>query len=240
MIEDSDRNQGRTEASGTTGRLVLSSWLTARASEEEERFRVLGTRVRHLTGSDAPSARVIGVTSSLPGEGKSYCCINLAATLARDFQLKVLLIEADLRLPSITDVPPGAVGLTTALEQKRPLCEVALLTDIDRLHVIVAGAPVGDAAARYLGGPTLQRELLKLREMYDFIVVDCPPILPVADVELISDWLDHLLMIIRAGETEQSVVQNALAEVGPAKLLGVVLNGSEEVGDGYGYRYRYP
>ncbi len=240
MIEGSDRNQGRTEASGTKDRLVLSSWLTARASEEEERFRVLGTRVRHLTGSDAPSARVIGVTSSLPGEGKSYCCINLAATLARDFQLKVLLIEADLRLPSITDVPEGAVGLTTALEQKRPLCEVALSTDIDQLYVVVAGVPVGDAAARYLGGPTLQRELLKLREMYDFIVVDCPPVLPVADVELISDWLDHLLMIIRAGETEQSVVQNALAEVGSAKLLGVVLNGSEEVGDGYGYRYRYP
>lgn len=240
MMEYTDREAGQATVSERAGTLRLVSWLAQRASEEEERFRVLGTRVRHLTGGNAPSARVLGVTSALPGEGKSHCCINLAATLARDFHLRVLLIESDLRLPSITGVPEGTVGLTAALEQKLSLDDVAVYTDVEGLRVVPAGRAVGDAAARYLGGPTLQRELLKLREAYDFIVVDCPPVLPVADVELITEWLDHLLLVIRAGETEQSVVQNALAEIGRAKLLGVVLNGSEEVGDGYGYRYRYP
>jgi capsular exopolysaccharide synthesis family protein len=205
-----------------------------------EQYRSLRTRVTRAEHGRA--VRAIIVTSPNKGDGKSLTAANLALTMAQELQQRVLLLDADLRRPSIhrlvgisdtpglTDVLMGGVGLDDAL---------VTLAD-HRLSVLPAGM-IPSNPAELLGSVGMRRVLDTLRTRFDRILIDMPPIAPLADVAVASSMADGVLMIVRAGVTPKPAIERALSGLDPSKVLGLVLNdagtSSAAYGgyDGYGY-----
>lgn len=190
-----------------------------------EQFRVLYTKLMRRT-ADQPSY-VLAVSSALKEEGKTFTAMNLAMTMAGDFHHSVLLIEADVKRPSFhTYFKAGQeFGLTDVLEGKvqaeacwSSLCE-------GRLRVLSAGRSV-DHASRVLASPALVTLVREMQTQFKFIILDTPPILPLADMNLFTQWVDGILLVVRAGKTPRSMVKRAIASLATEKIIGTVLNRS--------------
>jgi protein-tyrosine kinase len=219
------------------GRLVAA---TAPQSLAAEQYRLLRTRVKRA--ENGRTVRSIVITSPSKGDGKSLTASNLALTMAQEFHQRVLLIDADFRRPSVarlfgisdspglSDVLLGAADIDTALVN---------LSD-QRLTVLPAGTPPGHPA-ELLGSAGMRRVLDTLRTRFDRILIDMPPVAPVADVHVLAPMADAVLMIVRAGMTSKPAIERALSGLDTAKVLGLVLNDAEDSrGDrntyeGYGY-----
>jgi len=216
----------------------LDRWL-AKEQVESEQFRVLCARLRQLIGEGTRRPGVvIAVTSATEGEGKTLSSINLAAALSRDFLKQVLLLEADLWRPTLSRRQPSLPGVVDCAKGEIPFEQAIVTSEIPNLHVLVGGHAEGDPSTHFLGAPLLRQGLVRLRERYDYIVVDCPPLLPTADMGLVVEWADHLLLVIKAGVTDRSHVIRALEMGYREKVLGVILNGVSTFGDRYsGYSY---
>jgi len=216
----------------------LSRWILQNPAETEP-FRVLCTRMRRLTGeAGGPPARVVAVTSAMEGEGKTLSSVNLAATLARDFLHRVLLIEADLRRPTLSRRQPSLMGLVECAKGTVSVEDALCATEVPNLMTLVAGRTEGERSTHFLGSAAFRQQLVKMRERFDHIVVDCPPLLPAADMGLVVEWVDHLLLVIRADVTDRSLVMRALDGGFRERVAGVILNGVSGFGEGYrGYSY---
>jgi len=201
-----------------------------------EEFRSLGARIGALGGER--STRCIGLVSALAGEGKTTLTIGLAAALAREPGRKVLLIEADLRKPAVDDylgIPP-ANGLNEWLSSKHGHASLRQL------------APLGFALLSAGRGPTWKPELLgsermaqllkAARRSFDYVLLDCPPLLPVADAVILQDQVDGFVLVIRARRSPIEAIQRAVSTLKPDRVRGVVLNAHRELLPGY-YRYAY-
>lgn len=213
---------------------------TSPQSLAAEQYRLLRTRVQRAEHGRA--IRAIVITSPSKGDGKSLTAANLALTMAQEFHQRVLLIDADFRRPTIaglfgvstspglSDVLLGAADLDTAL----------LHLEDHRLTVLPAGTPPGHPA-ELLGSAAMRRVLDTLRSRFDRILIDMPPVAPVADVHVVTPMADGVLMIVRAGVTGKPAIERALSGLDASKVLGLVLNGAEESRrdrTGYeGYRY---
>ena len=213
---------------------------TAPQSLAAEQYRLLRTRVRRA--ENGRSVRSILVTSPTKGDGKSLTAANLALAMSQELHQRVLLVDADFRRPSIgrlfglpespglADVLLGAVDLDDALKN---LSE-------QRLTVLPAGT-VPAHPAELLGSTAMRRVLDALRGRFDRILIDMPPLAPVADVHVVAPMADALLMIVRAGVTGKPDIERALAGLDPGKVLGLVLNDAGESRqarsqyEGYGY-----
>jgi len=201
--------------------------LTAPASVATEQYRVLHHRIEQARAA-APT-RLVAFTSAICGEGKSLTASNLAlVAAAADPDRRVLLIDADLRRPRLhslldLDLRPG---LADFLEGEATLEQAARRLPRLRLTVIPAGAPREHAGA-LIGGPTMRLLLQKVREHFDEIYLDAPPVLPVADGARLSALSDAAVLVVRAGATSRSLVEQALESLGGTRLLGCVLNGVE-------------
>jgi len=216
----------------------LGRWLLHNPAETEQ-FRVLCTRLRRVTGSDGRGpARVVAVTSAVEGEGKTLSSVNLAAALARDFLHRVLLIEADLRRPTLSRRQPSLAGLVECAKGEVSFEDALCVTDVPNLLTLVAGRTEGERSTHFLGSAVFRQQLLRMRERFDHIVVDCPPLLPAADMGLVAEWVDHLLLVIRADATDRMQVVRALEGGVKERVVGVILNGVSRFGEGYpGYSY---
>jgi capsular exopolysaccharide synthesis family protein len=216
----------------------LSRWLLQDPAETEQ-FRVLCARMRRITGEgNRPPARVVAVTSATEGEGKTLSSVNLAATLARDFLHRVLLIEADLRRPTLSRRQPSLLGLVECAKGSISVEDALCTTEVPNLMTLVAGRTEGERSTHFLGSAAFRQQLVKMRERFDHIVVDCPPLLPAADMGLVVEWVDHLLLVIRADVTDRSLVLRALEGGFRERVAGVILNGVSKFGEGYrGYSY---
>ncbi|GAA5159567.1 polysaccharide biosynthesis tyrosine autokinase [Ornithinimicrobium tianjinense] len=150
------------------------------------------------------------ISSTLPGEGKTTTAINLALAMS-DAGTKVLLIDADLRHPSIaTNLGlEGAVGLTTVLLGDADVEDVTQRWGGTNLHVLTAGE-VPPNPSELLGSTKMHALFEELTEKYDFILVDAPPVLPVTDAMVIEKLTGGLLMVVASGETRKRHVQEAL------------------------------
>jgi protein-tyrosine kinase len=209
-------------------------------SAEAEQFRVLCARLRRLTGEEGRRPGVVvAVTSAMEGEGKTLSSVNLAASLARDFLKRVLLLEADLRRPTLSRRQPSLPGLVECAKGEVPFDEAIFPTDIPNLSTLMSGQTEGERSTHFLGAPPLRQALLRLRERFDYIVVDCPPMVPAADMGLVAEWADHLLLVIKAGVTDRSMVARALDMGYRDRVLGVILNGVTKFGDGGRGYYSY-
>jgi len=201
-----------------------------------EQYRQLRTRLSHAEG--ASNLRTVLITSPQKGEGKSVTAANLALTMAQELQRRVIIVEADLRKPSLQHLfglPPGP-GLSEYLSGAAELKDVMRFLPDHNLTVIHAGsAPTNPA--ELLGSTAMRRLLDQLRTRYDRVLLDTPPVLPLADVAVLAPLVDGTLMVVRAGVTPKPAIENALRAFDSSRLLGVVLN---ESGMEQDYRYEAP
>ncbi len=198
-----------------------------------EQYRQLRTRLSLSEGASA--VRTVLITSPQKGEGKSITSANLALTMAQELHRRVVLIEADLRKPSLHQLfglAPGA-GLSDYLSGAAELEQVTKFLPEHHLTVIPAGSTPGNPA-ELLGSTAMRRLLDQLRTTFDRVILDTPPVLPLADVAILAPMVDGALMVVRAGYTPKPAIENALRAFDSSRLLGVVLNESGLEDD---YRY---
>lgn len=211
---------------------------TAPQSFAAEQFRALRTRLAQVEGGRG--TRVIAVTSPAKGDGKSVTAANLALTMGEEFNRRVLLVDADLRRPRVhhllglTDGP----GLADVLMGMTDLeSSIVHLPDY-RVSVLPGGVPPSHPA-ELLSSGAMRRITETLRSRYDRIIIDTPPVAPLADVHILAALVDGLLVVVRAGMTPKPAIERALSGFDRTKVLGMVLNdaGSEAEAayDGYGY-----
>ncbi len=204
----------------------------------KEAYKTLRTNVRFALRGDG--CKKISITSAMPGEGKSITLLNLAISLAEGGQ-KVLLIDADMRRPAVARLlvekaSPGLsnvlAGLTTAEESIRS--EI-----YPNLDVLFAG-DVPPNPSELLGSENMQNLINQMSEVYDFILVDTPPINLVSDAGVVTDMLDGVLVLVRQGHARKDAVKRALAnlELIGIKPLGFIFNGVE-LSSGKAYNYSY-
>ena len=202
-------------------------------SPAAEQYRQLRTRLSLAEGANA--IRSVLITSPQKGEGKSVTAANLSLTMAQELQRRVILVEADLRTPSLQTLfglAPGP-GLSDYLSGAVSLDQVTTLIPDHHLTVLPAGSTPGNPA-ELLGSTAMRRLLDQLRTTYDRVILDTPPVLPLADVAILAPMVDGTLMVVRAGYTPKPAIENALRAFDSSRLLGVVLNESGLEND---YRY---
>ena len=192
-----------------------------------EQYRSLRTRIK--SAENGRAVRAIVITNPNKGDGKSLTAANLALTMAQEFQQRVLLIDADFRRPSVhtlfgvteepglTDVLMGAVELDQALVHVEP----------HHLTLLPSGR-IPTHPAELLGSAAMRRVLDTLRTRYDRILIDMPPVAPLADLHIVAPMADAVLMIVRAGVTPRPAIERALAGLEVSKVLGLVLNESAD------------
>jgi receptor protein-tyrosine kinase len=223
--------------------------LVAPDSPEAEQYR----RLRHWIEQmhEAGEGTMVGVCSPTPGDGKSTTAINLAGSLAQDANAKILLVEVDLRRPSVTtgdhlalDNPAGPGLVDAILDSNVVLEDVVRPLPQFNLAVLPAGRrPV--APYEILKSPRFGELLAQARRRYDYVILDAPPVVPVPDCRLIAKWVDGFVMVVAAHRTPRAALEEALNLMGPENLLGLVFNfhsrsASRHYGYyGYGYGYGY-
>jgi len=216
---------------GIDHRLVAA---VAPQSLAAEQYRSLRTRLARSENGRA--VRAIIVTSPNKGDGKTLSAANLALTMAQEFQQRVLLIDADLRRPSIhrlfgiAETP----GLSDVLMGGATLDD-ALVTVRDHRLTLLPSGIIPMHPAELLGSTTMRRVLDTLRTRFDRILIDMPPVAPLADVAIASTMADGVLMIVRAGVTPKPAIERALSGLDMSKVLGLVLNDAGQASAAYGY-----
>jgi capsular exopolysaccharide synthesis family protein len=205
-----------------------------------EAVRTLRTALHFgLAGHDA---QTIAVTSPSPGDGKSTIASNLAIAMAQADQ-KVLIIDADLRKPKQHEIfeMPSEQGLASILSDRRPVDEAIVHTGIESLDLLPCG-PLPSNPVELLNNGFFAELLEDLKKRYDKIIIDSPPVMPVADARVIAAISDSTLLVLRAersGRRFSLAARNELWRV-RAKRLGVVVNGvPARKGASYGYGYGY-
>jgi capsular exopolysaccharide synthesis family protein len=204
-----------------------------------EAFRLLRTNLQFIDLDHR--ARVLLVTSAVPGEGKTMTSTNLAVALAQTGRT-VLIIDADLRRPRVAStlrVDP-AIGLTTALVGKADIEDAIQVHEPSGLHVLASGAKPPNPT-EILQSKVTHDLIRRLRQSYDMIIIDAPPLLPVADASVLSTLADGAILVIRHGQTTRDQVTEAInrvAQVG-GRMYGVVVNmvAKRAIGSYYYYYY---
>lgn len=205
-----------------------------------EAYKTLRTNVTFSLAGEGTS-RIVVVTSALQGEGKSVTAINLALSFA-EADKKVLLIDCDLRRPKLGRLLnlSSLAGLTNLLLDPS-LLEKSILKHYNTIDVLLSG-DIPPNPSELLGSERMKKLLDQLREKYDCIILDTPPINMVTDAVVLAPQTDGVLFVVRANQSERGAVIHAVdqLEYTQAKLLGFVLNGIDLEQSGYGYgRYRY-
>ncbi|NIK79543.1 capsular exopolysaccharide synthesis family protein [Paenibacillus castaneae] len=189
-----------------------------------EGYRMLRTNIEFSTINQ--KLQVIMVTSSKPSEGKSTTCANMAVAFAQANK-RVLLIDADLRKPSqhLIFGKSNRFGLTTALFNKDELLKVIQHTNTENLSIIHSG-PIPPNPSELLSSDQMADLLVSVREMYDVIIIDTPPILSVTDAQIVATQSDGVVLVVNSGKVKKEVLlkSKALLEHVKARLIGVVLN----------------
>jgi polysaccharide chain length determinant protein (PEP-CTERM system associated) len=188
-----------------------------------EQYRVAAARLQ-LLDTDARS-RVVTVTSAVKGEGKTTTVINLGYTLARDFGKRVLLLDCDFVFPELQcfSETPAQYGLVDCFRDNIPV-EKAMTSFTDIPCWIMPAGDVGYGSSELLKTGPFERVLSQLREDFDYILINAPPILPVATMNVLERHTDLLLLVVRANLTSQPVVKRALDSLRASKPIHVILN----------------
>jgi capsular exopolysaccharide synthesis family protein len=190
-----------------------------------EQYRTLRTRI--VLNENGEPRRVLLVTSPGEGDGKSVTSANLALTMAQEFNRRIVLVDGDLRRPGVhelfglsptpglADVLAGNVALDDALVD---------LPDFN-LSVLPAGL-TPERPAELLGSIAMRRMLDALRTRFDRVLVDMPPVIPLADVGVLAPQVDGALLVVRAGATKRPEIERALSVFDANRIVGLVLNGT--------------
>jgi capsular exopolysaccharide synthesis family protein len=187
-----------------------------------EQYRRLAATLHQLQTQHG--LKTLIVSSALPRDGKTLTSANLALTLSESYKRRVLLIDADLRKPSIHGLfrLPNARGLADGLRSETP-GTLPLIEVTSRLTILPAGTPDNSP----MGGLTSDRMRAILKEAsgrFDWVLIDTPPIALISDASLLTGHADGVLLVIGAGSTDYASVKRTINEIGRERIVGVVLN----------------
>lgn len=192
-----------------------------------EQYRMLYAKLEQL--SHKKSHKTFAVTSALKGEGKSTTSLNLAYIMATEFNKKTLLIECDLRKPStllalMNGRPEG--GLIEVLNGKMDFHSAVKKAEGSDLYLLPSGAGTKNMS-ELLGSVRLKNLINMLKTEFDYVILDSPPILTLADTDMISRLVDGVLVVVRAGKTPKDVVVKAINSLSSGNIEGIILNGAD-------------
>jgi len=202
-----------------------------------EQYRKLAATLHHAQGDRG--LKVILVASANPGEGKSLTASNLALTLSGSYQRRVLLIDADLRRPSLHNIfgVPNGTGLSDGLG--RVSIEGLGVVEVSpRLSVLPSGRPMEDPTSA-LTSAQMRRILDEARAGYDWTIIDTPPIGMLTDARLLAEMVDGVVLVAEAEKTPYPDLVRAIDTIGRERMLGVVLNRLRHVPGGTHYYASY-
>jgi protein-tyrosine kinase len=214
----------------------------APGSLEADQYRMLRHAIERL--HQEAGHQVFGITSAGPGDGKTVTTLNLAGSLAQSATTRVLVVCADLHRETatqylgMTDV--GSPGLADALaDDHYDLSHVVKRINSLNLWIV----PTGRAETRpyeLLASPRLGKLLEQAREHFDYVLIDTPPIVPLADCRLLSRWVAGFILVVAANKTPRKLLAEALNVLKSARVFGVVFNGDQQqLSPYYGYYTHY-
>ncbi len=207
-----------------TSRLVA---LTSEKALGAEKFRVLGARLSNIRLSS--KLNILQVTSSVVGEGKTLTSVNLAMTLARRFDQKVLLAEGDLRKPAVCKML--GLSMKPGIGEWWDHPEIPVTDYILRIgDTGMCLLPAGDVAqpASVLQSQRIADLFQELARQFDWVIIDTPPLLPMADSNLWSRISDGTLMVVRKGVVSRTALKKAVESLDNPRMVGVVLNDASD------------
>jgi capsular exopolysaccharide synthesis family protein len=207
-------------------------------SAYSEQYRSLRTRI--LEVGERMQMRAFVVSSVGVGEGKTLTALNLAWLLAQTEGVRALLIDSDLRRPCATDYLgiDAKMGLSEVLGGQLRLEDAIVRLEPAGLHLLPGGRPRDDVA-ELLSGPSYARILTEVRRMFDYIIIDAPPLGIFTDANVLMSKADAGLLVVRAGKTRYSAVEKLMEQMPKDRLLGVVLNRTQEQPDAASYYYQH-
>ena len=220
--------------------LTLKRRLLAHNSPKDpvaEQYRTIRTNIQ-FSGVDQDIKSLL-LTSSGTAEGKSTTASNLAAVYAQQ-GLKVLLVDADLRKPTVhyTFRLENHSGLTNVLTRQSSLGQTVQETEVSNLYVLTSG-PVPPNPSELLASSQMKELLKEMKQQFDMIIFDTPPILAVADAQILANQVDASILVVSSGKTEKEAAVKAkeLLAHAKSKLLGAVLNNRKVDSGSYYYYY---
>src|SRR6266699_3581291 len=222
-----------TLGNGNATRLVLRQDDSLGAALEAYR----GLRTRLMRAQSKSGLRSIVITSSLPGEGKTLTTMNLGLCYAQLPQQRVLVIDGDMRTRGLTSMldHPSSPGLAEILSGDVGPEEAIVATNQKNLFILPAGS-ISSPPAELFTGTRWQEFLGHCGEMFKVILIDAPPIRPLADFELISAGCDGIVMVVRAHHGQRETLRKTASTLDKKKLVGVVFNATDvSVKDSDGY-----
>jgi len=203
-----------------------------------DRFRLLRTRLREL--KEVVTLQKLLITSPLPQDGKSTVILNLATVLAEHGKRSVLVLEADLYKPSLAqrlglevrhglaECLEGGVDPMTALRRLEPL----------GWYLLPAGSARGNPT-ELLQSESVASVMRRLSPHFDWILIDTPPVAPLADAISLLRYVDAAMLVVRADQTPQEAVKHALETIGQKHVLGVIFNAAEGLNQSYSAYYSH-
>ncbi len=199
-----------------------------------EQYRRLAATLHHAQVQTG--LKIVMVASAMPGEGKTLTATNLALTLSESYRRKVLIIDADLRRPTMHQIfdIPNIAGLNEALTAFEVLPSAFELSP--RLTLLPAGRPNPDPIG-ILTSPGMRELVRSAGEGFDWVIVDTPPVGLLTDANLLAGMVDAVVMVVAAGRVSYRVLQKSVEALGRERIIGVVLNRSVDAPFGRAYQY---
>jgi len=199
--------------------------LAAGHNEINELFKLFKTQI--LTKTQIAGDRTILITSCIDGEGKTFTAINLAIMFAREVDQTVLLVDVNLKHPSITRVLGIQTheGLTDYLLHSKPLTDLLIRPGIDKLSLLPAGNAI-EHSSEMLGSLKMQDLIAEMKGRYQdrYIFFDGPSILTSVDTLVLSKYVDKTLLVVESGKVSPEQLSEAINLIGEDKILGTILN----------------
>jgi len=206
-----------------------------------ENFRRIKRQILANVANSKPGApaNLVMVTSALAGEGKTFCAINLAISIALEMDYSVLLVDADVAKPSIPQLLglDAGKGLMDLLVDRRiELAEVLCKTDIGKL-TLLPGGTVHQHATELLASGAMRELLREMAERYQdrIVIFDSPPLLAASEAGVLASQMGQIVMVVETGKTTEAELKNALSRIESGNIAGLVLNKGEGPGLEYGY-----
>ena len=233
------RRTAAKHAGGTDGTVLVGSGINFAASEA---YKLLRTKIQYSFAGDK-TCRVIGVSSALTGEGKSLTAVNLAYTMSQ-LNNKVLLIDCDMRRPSLPDkLPiqkkPGLSGFLSGQAQEQTMFQYCGIPNDEQAFHVVSAGQIPPNPVELLSSSRMSMMLKQLREMYDYIILDLPPVGEVTDALAVVKETDGVLLVVRQNYCNRIALTEAVRqfEFVDTKILGMIYNCATDNSNGYGKKY---
>lgn len=213
--------------------------VSAPDSMDAENFKIL--RAQILFPKDRERPKAIMVTSALPGEGKSFIASNLAASISLGFNEFVLLIDCDLRRPSLHKMfgISASYGLHEYLTGKAGFEDVVVKTGVNKLTLLAGGTPSPNPT-ELLASQMMKDFLEEVKNRYEdrYVIIDSTPVQVTAEANVLARYVDGIVFVIMAERASKELIQRSIEALGKEKILGIVFNGYDQSYRGYQKYYK--